>query len=91
MYNRPYQQGRGPEAIATAYAPVLFGGFGFAYGFWMRTAEELLWHRERADLFWPLLAAALTTALVLPPLAFVLQSCWLHGEHGLVSHAPPDA
>lgn len=99
VFNRPYALGHGPEAIATDYAPALFGGFGFAYGFWTRIAECWLHQAGRADLFWPLLAAALLTSLTFPVLLFVAQSLARHGETGLTSYehlgpggvcAPPD-
>jgi hypothetical protein len=83
VFNRPYARGEGAAAIATDYAPVLFGSFGFAYGVWIRIAESWLVVQRRGDLFWPLLAGALVTALALPVLAFVLQSYCVHGESGL--------
>ena len=50
VYNRPYADGLGPEAIAMDYAPVLFGAFGLCYGLALRLIEwQLLelghWHR----------------------------------------------
>jgi len=95
VFNRPWWLGQSAEAIATDYAPVVFGGFGAAYGAWMRVAEEVLLREGRRDLFAPLLVAALATSLALPVLAFIAQSFWLHGESGLTTYEgrpppPPD-
>src|SRR5262245_55310873 len=42
VYNRPHHEGRGPEAIAADYAPVLFGLFGACYGASIRIAQIIL-------------------------------------------------
>ena len=86
VFNRPWALGHGPEAIATDYAPALFGGFGFAYGFWARIAESWLFLGQRRDLYYPVLTAAIVTALVLPVAIFVAQSLYLYGEIGLSSY-----
>lgn len=42
VYNRPYAENRGPEAIAADYAPVLFGAFGLCYGLTIRLSQYYL-------------------------------------------------
>lgn len=90
VFNKPWFEGQGPEAIATDYAPALFGGFGFVYGVWLRVGECWLLARGRTDLFWPLLCGALASAMVIPVVLFVAQSLWLRGEIGLRTYQPPD-
>ena len=86
VFNIPYANGEGPEAIVTDYAPAVFGGFGFVYGVWIRIAECWLHQAARVDLFWPLLAGALFSAVTFPVLLFVLQSLYIHGDVGLRSY-----
>lgn len=91
VFNRPWYDGQGAEAIATDYAPALFGGFGFVYGVWLRIGERWILGEGRPDLAWPLLCGALACALVLPVALFVAQSLLLRGEIGLSTYRPPDA
>ncbi|MBI4867134.1 MAG: hypothetical protein HY816_09295 [Candidatus Wallbacteria bacterium] len=91
VYNRPFAEGRGPEAIAGDYAPVFFGTFGFAYGIALRVAESDLLLLGHSDHFWPLLAVSTGLVLAAPGLAYVAQSYVLRGESGLRSYAPEDS
>ncbi|HSH74608.1 MAG TPA: hypothetical protein VLA09_02800 [Longimicrobiales bacterium] len=91
VYNRPFHEGRGPEAIATDYAPVLFGVFGVCYGVALRTSYYVVQTLGRADLYWPLLAASIVVSMVLPVMAFCLQSYVRHGDWGLARYERPVA
>ncbi len=45
VYNQPWADDKGDEAVAMDYAPVFFAGFGFVYGAGIATAE-ILQHKE---------------------------------------------
>jgi hypothetical protein len=83
VYNRPYSQKLGPEAIVTDYAPVLFGSFGAWYGAALHVGHYYLLHLGRSDLFWVLFLAGNLGALIVPVAAFVFSSYVKHGESGL--------
>jgi hypothetical protein len=83
VYNRPSARQLGPEAVATDYAPVLFGVFGCCYGAAIRVSEYCLLELGRWDWWWLLFAAGNLAALVLPVGAFVLGSYLKHGTTGL--------
>ncbi len=85
VYNRPYRDGRGPEAIATDYAPVLFGVFGAWYGVAILMNHHLLHTLGRTDLYWWLLAAGNVLGIALPVIAFCALSYARHGDAGLVA------
>ena len=89
VYNRPYREGRGPEAIATDYAPVLFGTFGLCFGAAIRMNYHVLVTLGREELYWPLFWASHLVTLVLPVAAFCAQSYLRHGDFGLASHREP--
>lgn len=84
VYNRPNRERRGPEAVATDYAPVLFGVFGLCYGVAIRVNEQIIGNLGRADLFWLLFAASNLTVLIAPVVAFSAYSYATHGTSGLV-------
>lgn len=83
VYNRPYANNEGAEAIVTDYAPQVFGGFGLVYGFWMRLAEYYLFQQGRADLYWPMLICAMFTAVTVPVLIFVAYAMNRYGDPSL--------
>ena len=83
VYTRSYYQNLVAEAIATDYAPVIFGTFCVCYGVAIHISQYYLLELERWDLFGPFIIACnlvLLTALVL---AFVLYSLLRNGESGL--------
>ncbi len=86
VYNKPWVERLGPEAIATEYAPALFGTFGACYGAALRASEYLLVDRDRADLFWWCLLASHLAVLLIPGVAYVVHSYVRSGETGLRPH-----
>jgi hypothetical protein len=83
VYNRPYAQGLGPEAIATNYAPALFGAFGACYGAAMPVVQHYLLERGDWHLYALLLAVCNLVVLVVPVLVFVGCSYLRDGVTGL--------
>lgn len=83
VYNKPCAEGRGPEAIATNYAPVLFGVFGCCYGVLIRWTFYVLVEQGRHELYWPAFLGCNSVVLTLPVLAFVLHSYATSGTSGL--------
>jgi hypothetical protein len=83
VYNRPYALRLGPEAIATDYAPVVFGAFGVCYGIAVRIAEYWLLDRGEWQLYGWLVVIGNLAVLIVPVLAFVLSSYWRHAVAGL--------
>lgn len=83
VYNRPYAERLGAEAIATDYAPVLFGVFGICYGLAIRLNQYFLLEQGRWDYFWLLLIGCNVVTLMLPVLIFMLWSYLKHGDAGL--------
>lgn len=83
VYNKAHHQRLGPEAIATDYAPVLFGVFGMCYGVAIRVSRYYLMELGRLDLFWWLFVVCNLAVLTLPVLSFVLHSYMKNGDMGL--------
>ena len=82
---KQYEQA-GAEAVATDYAPVLFGVFGLCYGISIRGLEWVLMDRDQAPLLWPLLVVCHTCCLLAPVSAYVILSLLRAGETGLRSY-----
>lgn len=89
VYNRPYEEGRGPEAIATDYAPVLFGVFGACYGASIRVGQHVLADIGPSLRFWVVAATCTISTMVLPVLAFALHSYLRSGDFGLRPRGGP--
>ena len=89
VYNKPYAENRGPEAIAADYAPLLFGVFGLCYGLTIRLSQYYLLELDRWDYYGLLLIGGNLTGLIVPVLAFILYSCFRYGETGLTAYANP--
>jgi len=83
VYNRAYSKRQGPEAIATAYAPVFFGTFGACYGIALSIYRYDLLERGCRDCFWPLFVGGACAGLFIPVLMFVLYSYATDGVSGL--------
>jgi hypothetical protein len=83
VYNRLAAEGRGPEAIATDYAPILFGAFGACYGAAIRVAESYLLDQHDWGSYGWLLVLCNLAGLVLPVALFVAWSYVRTGSTGL--------
>ena len=83
VYNLPYARRQGPEAIATAYAPVFFGTFGACYGVALSIYRYYLVELGCRDCFWRLFAGGTFAGLAIPVLIFVLYSYTTEGVSGL--------
>ncbi|MBI4576137.1 MAG: hypothetical protein HY722_07745 [Planctomycetes bacterium] len=83
VYNAPYRRGEGAEAVATDYAPLYFGSFGFCYGVVLRLGEGLAVGPGLVS--WSL---ALVLLLALPAGAYVLSSYLRTGQSGLSPQRP---
>ena len=83
VYNQPWADGKGAEAIALDYSPWFFGGFGAAYGFSLAGLELLL---SRGSLSWPmftlLFLAGLALTIALPVGGYMRSSLSRHGHKG---------
>ncbi|HUS40061.1 MAG: hypothetical protein WBF93_19955 [Pirellulales bacterium] len=86
VYNRPYADRLGAEAIVTDYAPVYFGAFGFCFGVIIRLAELWFIQSVQTEPFWPFLIGCHLAATGLPVMAYVANSLARHGESGLRSY-----
>ena len=84
VYNQPWADGLGEEAIAFDYAPWFFGGFGAAYGLAIAGLEYL-------TRFGPFslgqnaayLVLSLVFCIALPVLGFIGHSLRRHGHSGI--------
>lgn len=82
VHNRPHALKLGAEAIATDYAPALFGAFGACYGAIIRVAEIPV-GPENWYLYGGLFAVGNLTVLIVPVLVFVAFSYLWSGTSGL--------
>lgn len=84
VYNQPWADGRGEEAVALDYAPWFFGGFGAAHGLIIAGGEFYVSRMglptPAQSLAWVLLGLALGIAL--PVLGFMRHSMRTHGHPG---------
>jgi hypothetical protein len=84
VYNPPWAEGAGAAAIASDYAPWIFGGFGAAYGLIIGALEWRVYLHgmpgwlETAS--W--MALGLAFAIALPILGFMRHSQRRHGHFG---------
>lgn len=83
VYNRPYAANLGPEAIATDYAPMLFGVFGLCYGMAIRTCQLVLLEQNFWDYYWLLLIICNGFTIAVPVLSFMGWSFYRYGDAGL--------
>ncbi|MEW5974957.1 MAG: hypothetical protein AB1898_04015 [Acidobacteriota bacterium] len=86
VYTQASHERLGPEAVATEYAPVLFGTFGFCYGLmiWLGRYELLqLGHHEK---YWWFIVVGNLAGVVVPLLSFVLCSYLKRGVSGLTPY-----
>ena len=84
VYNQPWAEGKPASAIATDYAPIFFGVFGFVYGAGLPWARGLL----SAGGGWAETLAVFTVLLGLsiaaPVGVYLIWSKWMHGRNGLL-------
>ena len=79
VYNQPWAEGQGAQAVAMDYAPWFFGGFGASYGL----ALGLLEWQAPTRHWVPIFLGILTTTIVFPVAGYMLQSKRNHGHWGL--------
>ena len=84
VYNQPWADGRGEEAVAFDYAPWFFGGFGAAYGLAIGTFEYIVNQRgiPNASETFAYIMTALTLCIALPVFGFIRYSIRTHGHSG---------
>jgi hypothetical protein len=84
VYNQPWANGEGPEAIALDYSPWFFGGFGAAYGVFITTLELYAgtWGPLGLADTLALTIGGLLWCIALPVLGFMLHSMRTHGHPG---------
>lgn len=81
VYNQPWAEGRGPEAVALDYAPWFFGGFGGSYALalgYLELSGEMSWNRVPA-----VFLGMLVFTVLVPVLGYTLQSRRRHGHWGI--------
>lgn len=83
VYNHPYGEDRGTEAIVSDYAAIYFGVFGVAYGWAMYLAQVLLLGQGQWSWYVPLLVGSSVAGLALPSACYIAWSYWRHGHNGL--------
>jgi hypothetical protein len=83
VYNQPWADGRGPEAIAIDYAPWFFAGFGAVYGAAISVAELLAIPNGlgATDFAW-LFPLTLIVSITLPVWGYRRRSFRRHGHSG---------
>jgi hypothetical protein len=81
VYNQPWAEGKGPEAVAMDYAPWFFGGFGAAYGLSLGLLEWL-WPDLPAHQLGTAFACALGFTILVPVMGYITRSRRLHGHWG---------
>lgn len=84
VYNQPWADGRGEEAIAFDYAPWFFGGFGAAYGLSIGIFERIVSLRGIPDavVTFTYLMTALILCIALPVIGYIRYSIRTHGHSG---------
>lgn len=83
VYNQPFAQRKGAEAIAADYAPVIFASFGFCYGCAIRVIELCLLEHGGWKLYGWLLLFCNLIVLTVPVAMFMGYSFTRHGHFGL--------
>lgn len=83
VYNQPWADGKGPEAIVLDYAPVYFGMFGFTYGLAIGTGS-LLHQAGVTGVWWTIgfFALSIVVSIAAPIIVYVRRSYKKHGHMG---------
>jgi len=83
VYNQPWAQNKGPEAITLDYAPWFFAGFGAIYGAGLAGAECLAAQGNlKAPVFAILFPAVLIISIAFPVWGYRRRSFRIHGHSG---------
>lgn len=83
VYNQPWSENKGAEAIALDYAPWFFAGFGAIYGFGISGAEWLsAQDKFHASEFFYLFPILVVIAIAFPVWGFRRRSNRVHGHCG---------
>jgi hypothetical protein len=83
VYNQPWADGSGAEAVAMDYAPWFFAGFGAVYGLGIGIAEMLSRDAPMNNtIFGIVFATVLACAMAVPVLGYRRRSFGLHGHSG---------
>jgi hypothetical protein len=84
VYNQPWAEGRGDEAIAMDYSPWFFGGFGFIYGLSIATLEYSVhdFGTPGVAAGYCYVALAFLLCVAFPVLGFIQHSVRSHGHPG---------
>lgn len=80
VYNQPWADNKGEEAIAMDYAPIFFAGFGFVYGAGISIAEVLYGQKFFSTIWY--LPLILAISIVIPILLYRYYSYQKHGHSG---------
>ena len=86
VYTRKQADGGAAEVVATDYAPILFGTFGFCYGVAICGCELWLFDGGQWQLYWPAMLLGQFGCLATPVLAYVSFSFLRTGQSGLESY-----
>jgi len=84
VYNQPWAEGRGAEAIAMDYSPWFFGGYGAAHGLVIASLEYFIGHHGLPGglLTAIYLILGLLLCIAVPVLGFMRHSLKTHGHAG---------
>ena len=84
VYNQPWADGRGEEAVALDYSPWFFGGVGAAYGFVIALLEYFIhrWGMPSLPIYIAYWLAASILSVALPVFGFMQYSQRAHGHLG---------
>ena len=83
VYNQPWADNKGEEAIAMDYAPVFFAGFGFIFDIGISTGELLQRYDSLTNIFsFSYFIVVLIISIIFPVLLYRYQSFKEHGHDG---------
>lgn len=83
VYNQPWADGKGSEAIAMDYAPWFFAGFGLMYGLGLGGVEWLAASKKLDGASFAILfPLTLVLTIAFPVLGYIRRSWRVHGHSG---------
>jgi hypothetical protein len=83
VYNTPYAEGKGPEAIAMQYAPVYFGFVGAFFAIEVTLIEKLLLERHLDGFYWTFFIVFNLLTMTVPASIYMLQHFLRYGNFGV--------